>query len=113
MKRTIIHEDPKGIPVRLGGITSSELVKGIDPGNLPPLFGMDITGRRDNPLIEVPISAGPKNDPVLTATGRQALEKPQYSPATHSTAGTRTGSAQACTPNSGHRYRPVAFRDLQ
>jgi uncharacterized membrane protein len=64
VKRTIIHEDEKGIPVTLNN-TSSELMKGITPGAMPPLYGMDLTGRRDNPLIEVPITAGEKNDPVL------------------------------------------------
>jgi uncharacterized membrane protein len=64
VKRSIIQEDPKGIPVRLNA-TSSELVKGMTPGPLPPVFGMDLTGRRDNPLVEVPIVAGLKSDPLL------------------------------------------------
>ncbi len=66
VKRSIIHEEPKGIPVILGA-TASELVKGIPPGAMPPLYGMDVTGRRDNPLIEVPMVAGAKNDPVLAS----------------------------------------------
>ena len=28
-------------------------------------MAMDLTGRKDNPLIEVPITAGPKHDPLL------------------------------------------------
>jgi len=64
VKRSIVQEDPKGIPVRLAP-TASELVKGINPGPLPSLFGMDLVGRRDNPLVEVPITAGIRNDPVL------------------------------------------------
>jgi Ca-activated chloride channel family protein len=64
VKRSIIQEDIHGIHVSLAA-TSSDLVKGIPPGPLPPLYGYDLTGRRDNPLIEVPITAGPKRDPVL------------------------------------------------
>jgi uncharacterized membrane protein len=64
VKRSIVQEDAHGIPVVLAA-TSSDLVKGIPPGALPPLYGYDLTGRRDNPLIEVPITAGPKRDPVL------------------------------------------------
>jgi uncharacterized membrane protein len=64
VKRSIIQEDENGIPVQLAA-SSSDLVKGIPPGNLPAIYGMDLTGRRDNPLIEVPITAGAKHDPVL------------------------------------------------
>jgi uncharacterized membrane protein len=64
VKRSIIQEDPKGIPVRLAA-SSSEIVKGLTPGPLPPVFGMDLTGRRDNPLVEIPITAGLKADPLL------------------------------------------------
>jgi Ca-activated chloride channel homolog len=64
VKRTIIQEDANGISVTLGA-TASELVKGLTPGAMPPLYGMDLTGRRDNPLVEVPMVAGIKNDPVL------------------------------------------------
>lgn len=73
VKRSIIQEDPKGIPVRLAA-SSSELVKGITPGNMPPLYGYDLTGRKDNPLVEVPMVAGPKRDPVL-ATWQAGLGK--------------------------------------
>src|SRR5579872_2559105 len=64
VKRSIIQEDAKGIPVRLAA-SSSELVKGITPGDMPALYGYDLTGRKDSPLIEVPMVAGPKRDPVL------------------------------------------------
>jgi uncharacterized membrane protein len=64
VRRSIIQEDPKGIPVRLAA-TASELVKGLNPGPLPAVFGMDLVGRRDNPLVEVPITAGIKNGPLL------------------------------------------------
>jgi uncharacterized membrane protein len=64
VKRSIIQEDQHGIPVSLAA-TSSDLVKGITPGPMPPLYGYDLTGRKDNPLIEVPMTAGPKRDPVL------------------------------------------------
>ena len=64
VKRSIIQEDPNGFPVTLAA-TSSELVKGITPGAMPQLYGYDLTGRKDNPLIEVPMTAGPKRDPIL------------------------------------------------
>jgi uncharacterized membrane protein len=64
VKRSIIQEDAHGIPVTLAA-SSSDLVKGITPGPMPPLYGYDLTGRKDNPLIEVPMVAGPKRDPVL------------------------------------------------
>ncbi|HEX4056182.1 MAG TPA: hypothetical protein VHX86_18130 [Tepidisphaeraceae bacterium] len=66
VKRSIIQEDAHGFPLRLAA-TSSDLVKGITPGPLPPLYGYDLTGRKDNPLIEVPITAGAKHDPVLAS----------------------------------------------
>ena len=57
-----------GRPERHSGplaATSSDLVKGITPGPMPPLYGYDLTGRKDSPLIEVPMIAGPKHDPIL------------------------------------------------
>ena len=66
VKRSIIQEDPNGISVRLAA-TSSDLVKGITPGPMPPLYGYDLTGRKDSPLIEVPMVAGPKRDPILAS----------------------------------------------
>ena len=73
VKRSIIQEDPHGIPVRLAA-SSSELVKGLTPGPMPDLYGYDLTGRKENPLIEVPMVAGPKRDPVL-ATWQAGLGK--------------------------------------
>jgi uncharacterized membrane protein len=66
VKRTIVQEDEHGIPVTLAA-TASDLVKGITPGPLPPLYGFDLCGRKDNPLIEVPILAGPKRDPIMAS----------------------------------------------
>ena len=66
VKRSIVQEDPEGISVVLSA-SDSDLVKGIAPGPMPPLYGYDLTGRKDNPLIEVPMTAGPKRDPVLAA----------------------------------------------
>jgi len=73
VKRSIIQEDPHGIPVRLAA-SSSEIVKGITPGDMPPLYGYDLTGRKESPLIEVPMVAGPKRDPIL-ATWQAGLGK--------------------------------------
>jgi uncharacterized membrane protein len=64
VKRTIVQEYKDGVPVNLAP-SASELVKGITPGQMPALYGMDLTGKRDNPLVEVPMTAGPKADPVL------------------------------------------------
>jgi uncharacterized membrane protein len=64
VRRTIIQEFPDGAPVTLAN-TASELVKGIRPGPMPPVYGMDLTGKRDSPLVEVPMTAGPKRDPLL------------------------------------------------
>lgn len=73
VKRSIIQEDPHGIPVRLAA-SSSDLVKGIIPGPMPPLYGYDLTGRKESPLIEVPMTAGSKRDPIL-ATWQAGLGK--------------------------------------
>ncbi len=32
---------------------------------MPSLYGYDLTGRKDNPLIQVPITVGAKHDPLL------------------------------------------------
>jgi len=64
IKRSIVQEDANGFPVRLAP-SDSELVKGIAPGDLPKLYGFDLTARRENPLIEQPITIGPKHDPLL------------------------------------------------
>jgi uncharacterized membrane protein len=64
VKRSIIQEDANGINVTLAA-SSSDLVKGLTPGPMPQLYGYDLTGRKDNPLIEVPMVAGPKRDPVM------------------------------------------------
>jgi uncharacterized membrane protein len=76
VKRSIIQEDPHGIPVTLG-LSASDLVKGMTPGAMPVLFGMDLTGRKDSPLVEVPITAGKMHDPVLAfwqaALGKSAV----------------------------------------
>jgi hypothetical protein len=64
VRRTIIQEFRDGTPVTLAN-TASELVKGLRPGPMPPLYGMDLTGRRESPLVEIPMTAGSKRDPVL------------------------------------------------
>ncbi|MDP9173578.1 MAG: hypothetical protein M3O30_06900 [Planctomycetota bacterium] len=64
VKRTIVQEYRDGVALNLAP-SPSDMLKGIPPGPLPALYGMDLTGRRDNPLVEAPITAGPKHDPVL------------------------------------------------
>jgi hypothetical protein len=50
------------IPVKMG-TQSSDLVKGMSI--LPPIRGMVLTSKKDNPQIEVPLVGGENNDPVL------------------------------------------------
>ena len=112
MKRSIIQEDPHGIAVRLAA-SSSDLVKGITPGPMPPLYGYDLTGRKDSPLIEVPMVAGPKRDPIL-AIGRRGWEKRRCIRAMRSTGGMPIGSAVICMRNSGRSFaQSFAFAVFQ
>ena len=73
IRRSLIFEDRKGIPLKLQD-AASDLIKGI--GDFPPIFGMVLTSRKQNPQIEVPLVAGKNNDPLLaywqTGLGRSA-----------------------------------------
>jgi len=74
VKRSLIHEDPKGLPltVRDG---AHDTVKGIS--DLQPVFGMVLTSRKNDPKVEMPLSTGKMNDPILavwqTGLGRAAV----------------------------------------
>ena len=74
VRRSLIFEDSKGIPLKLQD-AASELIKGI--GDFPPVYGMVLTSRKQNPQIEVPLVAGKNNDPLLawwqTGLGRAAV----------------------------------------
>jgi uncharacterized membrane protein len=66
VRRSIIFEDRKGIPLTLAR-TASPLVRGFNQIDMQqhPLFGMDLTSPKNNPLVEIPITAGKNHDPVL------------------------------------------------
>jgi uncharacterized membrane protein len=62
VRRSLIFEDKKGIPVKLTP-SASELVKGMSA--FPDVFGFVLTSRKPNPQIEVPLVGGKNNDPLL------------------------------------------------
>ena len=64
VRRSLIHEPKEGIPL-IATPTSSDVMKGIDGAQLPPLRGMILTSRKQNPQIEIPLTANKQNDPVL------------------------------------------------
>jgi uncharacterized membrane protein/membrane protein implicated in regulation of membrane protease activity len=63
VRRSLIHEDEKGIQLHLAD-ASDEMVRGVgDPP--PPVFGMVLTSKKADPKVSMPISAGPMQDPLL------------------------------------------------
>ncbi len=74
VRRSLITEDSKGIVVKRTP-SSSDMIKGL--GDIPPVKGMVLTSRKNNPQIEVPLVAGKNNDPLLahwqTGLGRAAV----------------------------------------
>ncbi len=73
VRRSLIHEDSKGIPLKLPP-SSSDIIKGVS--EIPSVYGLVLTSKKNNPQIEMPIVAGVHNDPVLahwqTGLGRAA-----------------------------------------
>jgi uncharacterized membrane protein len=73
VRRSLIHEDSKGIALKLPP-SSSDMIKGVS--EFPSVYGLVLTSKKNNPQIEVPIVAGAHNDPVLahwqTGLGRAA-----------------------------------------
>ena len=74
VRRSLIFEDLKnGIPVK-GTLSASDLVSGID--TVPAVYGMVLTSRKPDPQVEVPLTAGKNDDPILaswqTGLGRSA-----------------------------------------
>ena len=75
VRRSLIFEDAKGIVLHRTD-NASDMVKGL--GNaLPKIRGMVLTSSRNNPQVQMPITAGFNNDPVLaswqTGLGRAAV----------------------------------------
>ncbi len=64
VRRSLIHEPKEGIPLKQNTGTS-DLMKGMEGVQLPPLRGMILTSRKSNPQIEIPLYAGAANDPIL------------------------------------------------
>jgi len=62
VRRSLIHEDEKGIQVRLAD-ASDEMVRGL--GQPAPVFGMVLTSKKADPKVSMPLSAGPMQDPIL------------------------------------------------
>ncbi len=76
VRRSLIHEPKEGIPLKQNPGTS-DIMKGLEGVELPPLRGMILTSRKPDPQIEVPIFAGAANDPILahwqTGLGKAAV----------------------------------------
>jgi uncharacterized membrane protein len=64
VRRSLIHEPKEGIPLKQSP-SSTDVMKGLEGVQLPPLRGMVLTSRKSNPQIEIPITAGAANDPIL------------------------------------------------
>jgi uncharacterized membrane protein len=62
VRRNLIYEDKGGIPPRLLD-ASDDLVRGI--ADLPPVRGMVLTTRKNDPKVEMPLATGKMSDPLL------------------------------------------------
>jgi uncharacterized membrane protein len=74
VRRSLIHEDASGLPVRLLD-GADDMVKGL--GEFEPVFGMVLTSRKNDPKVQMPLTAGKANDPLLahwqTGLGKAAV----------------------------------------
>ena len=74
VRRSLIHEDAGGLPVRLLD-PADDAVKGL--GEFEPVFGIVLTSRKNDPKVQMPLSAGKANDPLLahwqTGLGKAAV----------------------------------------
>lgn len=61
VRRSMIFEDHDGIPVQPPKY--SELIKGMS--SFPPVYGLVLTSRKNDPQVSVPLSAGRWSDPLL------------------------------------------------
>ena len=62
VRRSLIHEDEHGIPIKMVD-QSDETVKGFV--QTPPVFGLVLTSRKNDPKVSMPLTAGKMNDPIL------------------------------------------------
>ncbi|MEM7806559.1 MAG: VWA domain-containing protein [Planctomycetota bacterium] len=66
VRRTLIKEDSNGIPVaETTDAAGSELMRGINPADTGPVFGMVLTTRKPSPLVEMPLLASEQQDPLF------------------------------------------------
>ena len=74
VRRTLLHTDSKGIPLQLID-PSDEFIKGL--GEFPAVLGMVLTNRKQDPKVQVPVTAGKMHDPILahwqTGLGKSAV----------------------------------------
>ena len=74
VRRSLIHEDASGLPVRLLD-GADDMVKGL--GEFEPVFGIVLTSRKNDPKVQMPLTAGKANDPLLahwqTGLGKAAV----------------------------------------
>ncbi len=75
VRRSLIFEDKNGIPVRFNQGTTSEMIKGL--AELPSLYGIVLTSKKENPQIDLPLVVGKNSDPLLahwqTGLGKAAV----------------------------------------
>jgi uncharacterized membrane protein len=64
VRRTLILEENEGLAVKDNG-SMSDLVKGLRLDQLPPLYGLVLTSKKQAPQIEMPLTVGPNSDPLL------------------------------------------------
>src|SRR5665213_2548448 len=62
VRRSLIHEDEKGIGVKTLD-DSDETVRGM--ADAPAVFGMVLTSKKNDPKVSMPLAAGKMNDPIL------------------------------------------------
>ena len=66
VRRSLISEDKDGIEVKnSGGGGGLDLLRGIAVDQLPKVYGLVLTSRKENPQVETPLVAGKNNDPLL------------------------------------------------
>ncbi len=74
VKRSLIHEDENGMPLTVRD-AADDMVKGI--ARFQPVYGMVLTSRKNDPKVEMPLSTGKMNDPILahwqTGLGKSAV----------------------------------------
>lgn len=75
VRRSLIFEDKNGIPVRTNGGSTSEMIKGLP--DLPSLYGMVLTSKKESPQIDLALVIGKNADPLLahwqTGLGKAAV----------------------------------------